>query len=57
MARSTDRGHANAQSDSAETDQLIDRLDQYEDKAMALQKTLLYRVASFEHEEAIKNPR
>ncbi len=46
---------ARANQNSAETDQLIDRLDQYEDKAMALQKTLLYRVASFEHEEAIKN--
>ncbi len=46
---------ARANQNSAETDQLIDRLDQYEDKAMALQKTLLYRVGSFEHEEAIKN--
>jgi len=46
---------ARANQNSAETDQLIDRLDQYEDKAMALQKTLLYRVASFEHEESIKN--
>ena len=46
---------ARANQNSAETDQLIARLDQYEDKAMALQKTLLYRVGSFEHEEAIKN--
>ena len=46
---------ARANQNSAETDQLINRLDQYEDKAMALQKTLLYRVGSFEHEEAIKN--
>jgi soluble lytic murein transglycosylase-like protein len=46
---------ARANKNSTETDQLIDRLDQYEDKAIALQKTLLYRVGSFEHEEAIKN--
>ena len=46
---------ARANKNSTETDQLIDRLDQYEGKAIALQKTLLYRVGSFEHEEAIKN--
>jgi pSer/pThr/pTyr-binding forkhead associated (FHA) protein/soluble lytic murein transglycosylase-like protein len=46
---------ARASESSAEADRLIDRLDQYEDKAMALQKTLLYRVGSFEHEETIKN--
>ena len=46
---------ARANQNSAETDQLINRLGQYEDKAVALQKTLLYRVGSFEHEEAIKN--
>jgi membrane-bound lytic murein transglycosylase D len=40
--------------DPAQTDQLIDQLDQYEDRAQALQNTLLYRVSSFEHEEAIK---
>jgi soluble lytic murein transglycosylase-like protein len=38
----------------AEADELINRLDQYEDQAVALQKTLLYRVGSFEREEFIK---
>jgi len=46
---------ARAKTDSPETDQLIDQLDQYEDQASALQSNLLYRVASFEHEEAIKH--
>ena len=46
---------ARAKQDSPETDQLIDQLDQYEDKAVALQSNLLYRVSSFEHEEAIKH--
>ena len=46
---------AQAKADSPETDQLIDQLDQYEDQAVSLQSTLLYRVASFEHEEAIKH--
>ncbi len=46
---------AQAKADSPETDQLIDQLDQYEDQAISLQSTLLYRVASFEHEEAIKH--
>src|SRR6202035_2994400 len=45
---------AQASKDSAETDQLVDRLDQYQSQALALQKTLLYRVSSFEHEEFIK---
>jgi soluble lytic murein transglycosylase-like protein len=38
----------------AQTDQLIDQLDQYEGQARALQSTLLYRVGSFDHEESIK---
>ena len=38
----------------AEADQLINRLDQYEDQAVALQNSLLYRVGSFEREEFIK---
>jgi len=46
---------AHAKEDSPETDQLIDQLDQYQDEAVALQSNLLYRVASFEHEEAIKH--
>jgi pSer/pThr/pTyr-binding forkhead associated (FHA) protein/soluble lytic murein transglycosylase-like protein len=46
---------ARANRESAETDQLIDRLDQYEDQALALQKKLLYRVGAFEHEESIKH--
>ena len=46
---------ARAKTDSPETDQLIDQLDQYEDQASALQSTLFYRVASFEHEESIKH--
>ena len=46
---------AHAKEDSPETDQLIDQLDQYEDQAVSLQSTLLYRVASFEHEEGIKH--
>jgi pSer/pThr/pTyr-binding forkhead associated (FHA) protein/soluble lytic murein transglycosylase-like protein len=46
---------AQAKADSPETDQLIDQLDQYEDQAISLQSTLLYRVSSFEHEEAIKH--
>jgi len=46
---------ARAKVDSPETDQLIDQLDQYEGQASALQSSLLYRVASFEHEEAIKH--
>jgi membrane-bound lytic murein transglycosylase D len=39
--------------DSAETDQLITRLNQYEGEARALQSNLLYRAASFEHEETV----
>ena len=46
---------AHAKEDSPETDQLIDQLDQYQDEAVALQSNLLYRVSSFEHEEAIKH--
>jgi soluble lytic murein transglycosylase-like protein len=46
---------AHAKEDSPETDQLIDQLDQYQDQAVALQSNLLYRVSSFEHEEAIKH--
>jgi soluble lytic murein transglycosylase-like protein len=46
---------ARSKVDSPETDQLIDQLDQYEGQATALQSNLLYRVASFEHEEAIKH--
>jgi soluble lytic murein transglycosylase-like protein len=46
---------ARANQDSAETDQLIDRLDQYQGQALALQHTLLYRVSSFEREEFIKH--
>jgi pSer/pThr/pTyr-binding forkhead associated (FHA) protein len=46
---------ARIQENSPETDQLIDQLDQYEDKAAALQGNLLLRVSSFEHEEAIKH--
>ncbi|MBZ5591000.1 MAG: transglycosylase SLT domain-containing protein [Acidobacteriia bacterium] len=46
---------AHAKEDAPETDQLIDQLDQYQDEAVALQSNLLYRVASFEHEEAIKH--
>ncbi len=40
--------------DSQETDQLIDRLEGYEDRARALQSTLLYRVGVREQEESIK---
>jgi pSer/pThr/pTyr-binding forkhead associated (FHA) protein len=39
--------------DSAQTDQLITRLNQYEGEARALQSNLLYRAASFEHEETV----
>lgn len=39
--------------DSAETDQLITRLNRYEGEARALQSNLLYRAASFEHEETV----
>jgi soluble lytic murein transglycosylase-like protein len=39
--------------DPAQTDQLIDRLDRYEDQARALQSTLLYRVGVREHEELV----
>ncbi len=46
---------ARANQDSAATDQLIDRLDQYQGQALALQNTLLYRVSSFEREEFIKH--
>jgi len=45
---------ARANQDPAEADQLIDRLDQYEGQAQALQNNLLYRVASFEREDFIK---
>ena len=45
---------ARGNEDPAEADQLIDRLDQYEDQAVALQNSLLYRVGSFEREEFIK---
>ena len=44
---------AHGTKDSAETDQLITRLNQYEGEARALQKNLLYRAASFEHEETV----
>ena len=46
---------ARGNEDPAEADQLIDRLDQYQDQAVALQHTLLYRVGSFEREEFIKH--
>jgi soluble lytic murein transglycosylase-like protein len=42
------------QQDAAQTDQLIEQLDRYEDRARALQNTLLFRVGAFEHEESIK---
>jgi soluble lytic murein transglycosylase-like protein len=42
------------QQDAAQTDQLIEQLDRYEDRARALQNTLLYRVGAFEREESIK---
>jgi soluble lytic murein transglycosylase-like protein len=42
------------QQDSAHTDQLIEQLDRYEDRARALQNTLLFRVGAFEREESIK---
>jgi len=45
---------ARGNEDPAEADQLINRLDQYEDQAVALQHTLLYRVGSFEREEFLK---
>ena len=45
---------ARGNEDPAEADQLINRLDQYEDQAVALQNSLLYRVGSFEREEFIK---
>jgi soluble lytic murein transglycosylase-like protein len=45
---------ARGNEDPAEADRLINRLDEYEGQAAALQKTLLYRVGSFEHEEFIK---
>jgi len=37
-----------------QADQLIDQLGQYEDQAQALQKTLLYRVGSFEREDPVQ---
>ncbi len=43
-----------SQQDSAQTDQLIEQLDRYEDRARALQNTLLFRAVSFEREESIK---
>ena len=43
-----------ARQDSAQTDALIDQLDRYEDRARALQNTLLLRVGSFQREESIK---
>ena len=43
-----------ARQDSTQTDELIDQLDRYEDRARALQNTLLFRVGSFEREESIK---
>jgi len=46
---------ARGNEDPAEADQLIDRLDQYQDQAVALQNTLLYRVGAFEREEFIKH--
>ncbi len=46
---------AKAKTDSPEADKLADQLDEYQDQARALQNNLLYRVASFEHEESIKH--
>ncbi len=43
------------QHDSAEADSLIAQLDRDQDRARALQNTLLLRVGSFEREESIKS--